>query len=69
MVNTSWVGVIILIFFIWSIYFINSKRNKNAHSQKGGEGFQKIIQIGSPILLIIGILALISFIVLAAKRR
>ena len=38
-------------------------------SQKGGESFQKTIQIGSPILLIIGIAAFISFIVVGTKHR
>jgi len=38
-------------------------------SQKGGESFQKTIQIGGPILFLIGIAAFISFIVVATKHR
>jgi hypothetical protein len=66
MVN-GWVILIALLLLV-SVWYINQRKDPH-HSQKGGESFQKTIQLGSPILLIIGIAAFISFIVLAVERR
>ncbi len=66
MVN-GWV-ILIVLFLLVGVWYINQRKDPQ-HSQKGGESFQKAIQLGSPILLIIGLAALISFIVLASERR
>ncbi len=66
MVN-GWV-ILIALFLLLCVWYINQRRDPH-NRQKGGESFQKTIQIGSPILIIIGIAAFISFIVLASERR